>query len=197
MIPSGRASGMTPLSTSRSEPSPASSSTAAASASSTSPRNRCETSRNADHGVWGSSRPAKCSSSRCRRAGRLDLVVDRAGLDARLQAIGQPLQLAVEHQPAAELEDVGACPDQPSGFEHAGLLASGVDHDLDVGPRARFERSGAEQAEAPVGARHERCVGAEQGAVEIHVQAAHRGATVAADASATDLPAAPWREMLA
>ena len=131
-----------------------------------------------------------------RRAGRLDLVIDRAGLDARLQAIGQPLQLAVEDQPAAELEDVGASSDQPSGFEHAGLLASGVDHDLDVGSRARFEGSGAEQAEAPVGTGDQRCVGAEQGAVEIHIQAAHRGATVAADALRRRPRTPAWREML-
>ena len=45
--------------------------------------------------------------------GRLDLIVDRARRRGGLDAVRQPLELAVEHQSAAELEDERVLPDQP------------------------------------------------------------------------------------
>ena len=110
-----------------------------------------------------------------RRAGGLDLVIDRAGLVGGHEAVGEPLELAVEHQSAPELEDVGRGADQPRGLEHAPLPAARVDDDLGAGSGARLQRSHPQQAEAAVGAGQQRGVGTQQSPVQIDVQAPHGG----------------------
>ena len=125
----------TPLSSSRSQSYPAASKTACASARSIAPRNRCETSRPRFHGVWYSSRPA-CARAAARappsaRSGRRSSPPGR-----RHDPVGQPLELAVDHEPAPDLEAVRRRADQPRALEHARPPAPRVEHHLDLRARS-------------------------------------------------------------
>src|ERR1700722_20792470 len=64
----------------------------------------------------------------------LDLVKDGARLGARYHPIRQPLELSIEHEPAADLEDERRRSDQPRGLEDARLLAAGMSKQIDCGP---------------------------------------------------------------
>ena len=119
---------MTPLSTSRSHSSPAQPRSRATSVEIESPRNRCETSRPRDQGVWYSSRPANrraaAPAPRTPRSGRRSMPALGRGDDA----VGQPLELAVDTSPQpsskmyAELSRSAARPRRPA------LAAARVEH---------------------------------------------------------------------
>ena len=81
-----------------------------------------------------------------RRARLLDLLVDRLAV-AGLEAVGEPLELAVEHEAAARLEDVRAQAEHARVVQERGLAAAGVRDDLDLGPGTGLERPRAEQGE--------------------------------------------------
>ena len=80
--------------------------------------------------------------------------------------------LAVDHDQAADLADVGPRPDQLGVLHHRGLAAAGLDHDLDAGAVAGLERARLEHRELALGVAEQRAVAAEQGAVEVGVDAA-------------------------
>ena len=118
--------------------------------------------------------PVKAGQQQVARAAALNLIVNRAVLERRHDPARQPLELAVDDDTAPELEDVGRRSDQPRALEHAPLPPAGIQHHLDVGPEAGLERADAHVREAPVVAAEQRRSGAEQGAVEIDIETAHR-----------------------
>ena len=83
-------------------------------------------------------------------AGGSDLVEDRRAV-AGLEAIGQPLELAIEHETTADLEDVGGGADQARSLEHRALATPRVDDDLDARAVTRLERADGVKAERAVG----------------------------------------------
>ena len=87
----------------------------------------------------------------------------------RDEVAGEPLVLAVDDDPTAELEDVGALAEQAHEVVDARLRSTGVDHDLDTGPIASLEHPRAVHREAAVGCAEQRAARTEQGSVEIDV----------------------------
>ncbi len=147
-----------------------------ASSRSTAPRNRCETSRPADHGVWYSSRPAKRSSSSSGAPRRRDLLEDRAAPPGPGHELaGQPLQLAV-HAPARTR--ARRCrPTSRSAARPRTRSTAGVRRTAPPPPRpaSRPRALGCQRGPPAVGPAQQRRARSEQGPVEIHVQAAHGG----------------------
>ena len=89
--------------------------------------------------------------------------------------LGQPVDLAVDHEAGAALEDVLVHPQQAHVLaEHRPRAARHRDHQR-AGAVARLERPHAEQRELPLAVARHRPAGAEQRPVEIDVQAAHAG----------------------
>ena len=108
-----------------------------------------------------------------RGAHLLDLLGDRA-FPVGHEPAGQPFQLTVDDEPGAGLEDECRLTDHARVLVHLDSSAAAEDHDLNVRPVARLQRAHGVEAEAPVLAAQQRGAGAEQGAVEIYVDAAHR-----------------------
>src|SRR5436305_13825077 len=108
-----------------------------------------------------------------RRAGVLDQLVDRLAV-VRLQLARQQSVLTVDCEPAAELVDESVLADQTCvlGDRHTATARS--EHDLDVRPKASFERARGEQREAAVGVAEQRPPTTEQRAVHVGVHAADR-----------------------
>src|SRR5215212_2474316 len=101
-----------------------------------------------------------------------DLLEDRSFV--RHQVAGEPLQLAVDHQPGPRLEDVGARPDDAGVFEYLRAAPPRVEDDLDVSARACLQRPHPDGRECPFAVAKQRCAASEQRAVEIDVQAAQQ-----------------------
>ena len=91
---------------------------------------------------------------------------------ARLELAGEERELPVDHEARPQLEDVGALADQPGVLHHLGAPPARVDHHLRPGPVAGLERPGGQQREVPLGGPEQRRAPAEQGAVEVGVDAA-------------------------
>ena len=102
-------------------------------------------------------------------------VVDRQVL-GRHEVVGEPLELTVEDQPRARLEDEGALAEQARVLEDLGAAATGVQDDLDLGAGAGLQRAHAEQREAPLPVAQERRPASQEGPVEVAVDAAERHA---------------------
>ena len=144
---------MTPLSTSRSHSSSASASAPCASSVEI---EAAEQVRDvAALGPWRVvlERALEALQEQRRAAGGLDLGVDRPVLRGGLDAVGQPLELAVDDEPAAELEDVRALAEQLRVLEDARVAAARVDHDLDPGAVARLQGAHGVERERAVGGR--------------------------------------------
>ena len=120
--------------------------------------------------------PLEVLEEQLRDAARLDLLVDRAALVGHHLA-GQQRRLAVDREGAAGLVDVGGLAHQPGRLVDLRLAAAGHDHDLDPGPVAGLEAARLGQREAALGVAEERAALAEQGPVEVGVDASqrHRG----------------------
>src|SRR5690348_15261059 len=108
------------------------------------------------------------------RTAVLDLGVDRPRLLRWLKAACQPLELTVDHDAAAELEDVRRGPDQSRTLKHAALTPAGVQDDLHIRSPAGLERPDAHMREPAVGSAEQRRSRSEQGSVQIDVKTAHR-----------------------
>jgi hypothetical protein len=106
------------------------------------------------------------------RARLLDLVEDRLAV-LRDQRAGQPVQLAIEHDARSRLERVRADAHDPCVVEQRRLAAAGVEHHLDAGPVAGFQRADPEEGERSVAAVQQGSSRTEQRAVEIQIDAAH------------------------
>ncbi len=115
--------------------------------------------------------PFEVLEQQLRDAAPLDLLVDRADL-VRAHLAGHQRRLAIDREGAAGLVDVGGLADQPRRLVDLGLAAAGHDHDLGPGPLAGLEPARLGQREAALGVAEERGPGAEQGAVEVGVDAA-------------------------
>ena len=114
--------------------------------------------------------PFEVLEEHLRDAARLDLLVDRAVLVGRHLA-GHQRRLALDREGAAGLVDVGGLAHQPRRLVDLGLAAAGHDHDLDPGPLAGLEAARLRQREAALGVAEERGAPAEQGPVEVGVDA--------------------------
>ena len=112
-------------------------------------------------------------------AAGLDLLVDGAALVGDHPA-GQQRRLALDREGAAGLVDVGGLAHQAGRLVDLRLAAAGHDHDLDPGPVAGLQPARLGQREAPLGVAEERAAPAEQGAVEVGVDATqcHTGLTL-------------------
>jgi hypothetical protein len=86
---------------------------------------------------------------------------------------GEPMQLAVEHEARACLEDVVVETEQSHVAREPRARAPGHHDDRGPGPVARLERAQSEEREAAVAVARHRPAGAEQRPVEVDVQAAH------------------------
>ena len=106
-----------------------------------------------------------------RDAALLDLLVDRAVLVGD-QLAGEQRRLALDREGAAGLVDVGGLAHQAGGLVDLRLAPAGHDHDLDPGPVAGLEPARLGQREAALGVAEQRAALAEQGAVEVGVDAA-------------------------
>src|SRR5215213_335103 len=100
----------------------------------------------------------------------LDLLVDRAVL-ARSHRAGHQRRLALDREGAAGLVYVGGLAHQPRRLVHLWLAAAGHDHDLGAGPVAGLERPRLRQREAALWVAEQRAALAEQGPVEVGVDA--------------------------
>ena len=100
---------------------------------------------------------------------------------------GEQRPLAVDHDAAPGLVDVGGLADQPGVRHHLGLAAARHDHHLDPGAVAGLERPRLQQREVALGVAEQRAVVPEQGAVEVGVDAAqgHGGQRYRAHGRAT------------
>src|SRR5215218_8549899 len=107
-----------------------------------------------------------------RRAELGNLLEDRSFV--RHQVAGEPLQLAVDHQPGPRLEDVGARPDDAGVLEHLRAAPARVKDDLGLSARARLQRPHPDGRERPLAVAQQRRAASEQRAVEIDVQAAQQ-----------------------
>jgi hypothetical protein len=105
-----------------------------------------------------------------RGAQLLDLGVDARVL-ARLQVARQEGQLAVHDQPAADLEDVRALAHQTRVLHHLRAPPARLDDHLGAGAVAGLERARRQEREVAVGGTEQRRALAEQGPVEIGVDA--------------------------
>ena len=114
--------------------------------------------------------PLEVLEQHLRDAARLDLLVDGAVLVGNHVA-GQQRRLALDREGAAGLVDVGGLAHQPGRLVDLGLAAAGHDHDLDPGPVAGLEPARLGQREPALGVAEERAALAEQGAVEVGVDA--------------------------
>jgi hypothetical protein len=104
-------------------------------------------------------------------AGLLDQSVDRVAVTGH-QAVREQRLLAVDHQPAAHLVDVGGLADQSCVLHDLGLAAARLEHHLDPRAVAGLEAARGPQREGAVGVAEERAAAAEQRAVEVGVDAA-------------------------
>ena len=129
-------------------------------------------------GAWYSSRPSKCSKSIFGMPRRLDLLVDGALLVGDHLA-GHQRRLAVDREGAAGLVDVGGLAHQAGALMHLRLAPAGHDHDLDPGALAGLQAARLGEREAALGVAEERAALAEQGAVEVGVDALQRHRWVA------------------
>ena len=91
---------------------------------------------------------------------------------------GQPLALAVEFERRAGLEDERPQAEQAGVLEHLRPPPAGEDHHLHARPVAGLERPHAEQREVAGIVVQQRRALAEQGAVEVDVEAAEHGGAV-------------------
>ena len=108
----------------------------------------------------------------------LDLLVDGAVLVGD-QVAGQQRRLAVDREGAAGLVDVGGLAHQPRRLVHLRLAPAGHDHDLDAGPVAGLQPARLGQREAALGVAEQRAAPAEQGPVEVGVDASQCHGAVA------------------
>ena len=95
-----------------------------------------------------------------------------AGID--LDVAHELRPLSIDHHQAADLADVRPRPDQLGVLHHRGLAAARLDHHLDVGAVTGLQRASLEHRELPLGVAEERAPAAEQGPVEVGVEAAER-----------------------
>ena len=114
--------------------------------------------------------PVEVLEEQLRDAALLDLLVDGAVLVGDHLA-GQQRRLAVDREGAAGLVDVGGLAHQAGRLVDLRLAAAGHDHDLDPGPVAGLQPARLGQREAALGVAEERAALAEQGAVEVGVDA--------------------------
>src|SRR5947209_19899855 len=87
---------------------------------------------------------------------RVDLLVDRPRFRRGHDPASQPLELAVDHESAADLEDVAVETQQPRVLEHGPLAPARIDHDLDPRPVAGLKRADTVEREATIAIPHQR-----------------------------------------
>ena len=114
--------------------------------------------------------PLEVLEQHLRDAALLDLLVDGAVLVGDHLA-GHQRRLALDREGAAGLVDVGGLAHQAGALVHLRLAAAGHDHDLYPGPLAGLEPARLGQREGALGVAEERAALAEQGAVEVGVDA--------------------------